>query len=95
MSEPVLNDGDLPASILSYDVIEACDQLVIEHDGTAKWADLQAVKNRVWGEAALAIEIYPPQETVVNGGSVAFHFRHLWRFPTWMGWPNLRPEGTF
>lgn len=95
MSDPILNRGQLPDSIISYDNLIAFDQLVIEHDGTASWADMQAVKNDVWGPEALAIEVYPPQSTVVNGNSTEFHFRHLWRFPVWMGWPNLRPEGSF
>lgn len=68
------------------------DHLEIEHDGTATWADLQAVKNDVWGEDALAIEIYPPARRVVNGNSAEFHYRHLWRWPVWMAWPDIRPE---
>lgn len=95
MSDPIPNSGHLPHTIISYDDLVATDQLVIEHDGSATWADLQAVKNAVWGDEALAIEIYPPKSTVVNGGSTEFHFRHLWRFPVWMSWPNMRPEGSF
>lgn len=46
----------------------------IEHDGTITWDALQAIKNEIWGEAARAVEAYPPQSQVVNNG----HFRHLW-----------------
>lgn len=87
--------ADWPSSILSYDDLREFDQLVIEHDGSATWMDLQTVKNDIWGEDALAVEIYPPQNTVVNGNSTEFHFRHLWRFPVWMNWPNMRPDGSF
>lgn len=63
------------------------DHLEIEHDGTATWLDLQMVKNEAWGEDAIAFEMYPPQDTVINGQSVEFHYRHLFR---WREWPNLR-----
>ena len=96
MSDPseFLNDGRFSDSIIGYDNLIEFDQLVIEHDGTATWADLQAVKNAVWGEDVLAMEVYPPQKYVVNGNSTEFHYRHLWRFPIWMNWPNMRPEGV-
>ena len=88
------NDGRWPATILSVQEYPESDHLEIGHDGTASWADLQAVKDERWGEDALAIEVYPPASMVVNGNSVEFHFRHLWRMPRWQAWPNLRPEGS-
>ena len=78
----ILNHRTRKCEMTGYDTIE------IEHDGTATWLDLQTVKNEVWGEDAVAFEMYPPQSQVVNGGSTEFHFRHLWRWPDW---PNIRP----
>ena len=49
--------------------------LIVHHDGTITWEQLQAIKNAVWGEGARAIEVYPVQGSVVNTG----HYRHLWR----------------
>ena len=80
----------LPKSILNFVEYPDRDHLEIEHDGTATWANLQAVKNIVWGADAVAMELYPPAAQVVNGGSTEFHFRHLWRVPAWSAWPNLR-----
>ncbi len=81
-------------SVIDWELYAERDHLEISHDGTATWADLQAIKNEVWGEDTVAIEIYPPQEFVVNGGSTEFHYRHLWKVPSWMPWPNLR-QGDF
>jgi len=78
--------------VLNYELFAEKDHLEIEHNGNANWADLQDVKNQVWGPAALAIEVYPPQEYVVNGGSTEFHYRHLWKIPNWMPWPNIRKD---
>lgn len=49
--------------------------LMVAHDGTITWDQLQAIKNEVWGRDARAIEVYPRAGDVVNGGL----FRHLWR----------------
>jgi len=49
--------------------------LMVGHDGTISWEQLQAVKNAVWGESARAIEVYPVQASVVNSGN----WRHLWK----------------
>ena len=49
--------------------------LMVEHDGTITWDQLQAIKNAVWGEDARAIEVYPAESQLVN---VAI-MRHLWR----------------
>lgn len=91
----VVEDARFPKSILGYQNLIEFDQLCIEHDGSATWMELQTVKNIVWGEGVLGVEVYPPQETVVNGNSTEFHYRHIWRFPVWMAWPNMRKEGTF
>lgn len=56
-------------------VDDSIGKLMVEHDGTLSWDQLQAIKNAVWGEGARAIEVYPVQGAVVNSG----HFRHLWR----------------
>jgi len=81
---------NLPKSVLNYIIYDEHDHLEIEHDGTATWADIQAVKNIAWGADAIAIEIYPPRSQVLNGNSKEFHYRHLWRYPNWMSWPNIR-----
>lgn len=49
--------------------------LMIEHDGTVSWDQLQVIKNEVWGPEARAIEVYPADRDVVNTGN----YRHLWR----------------
>ena len=49
--------------------------LMVSHDGSLTWDQLQAIKNDVWGKAARAIEIYPADGDVVNSGN----YRHLWR----------------
>lgn len=82
----------LPKTVLNYELYPHADHLEIEHDGTANWADLQAVKNLVWGEDAVAIEMYPAQKYVVNGNSTEFHYRHLWRVPAWAHVPNIRRD---
>ena len=60
---------------LAVTVDDSIGKLMVAHDGTLGWDQLQAVKNAVWGEGARAIEVYPVQGAVVNSG----HFRHLWR----------------
>ncbi len=49
--------------------------LMVAHDGTITWDQLQAIKNEVWGRDARAIEVYPAAGDLVNAGN----FRHLWR----------------
>ena len=49
--------------------------LMVAHDGTITWDQLQAIKTAVWGEDARAIEVYPVNGAVVNSGN----YRHLWR----------------
>jgi len=38
------------------------------------WDELQQAKNDAWGEHATAVEIYPPQDEMVNEANM----RHLW-----------------
>lgn len=54
---------------------DSVGKLMVAHDGTLGWDQLQAIKNAVWGQGARAIEVYPVQGAVVNSGN----FRHLWR----------------
>ena len=56
-------------------VNDALGHIEVAHDGSITWDQLQAVKNAVWGEGARAIEVYPAQADLVNGGN----YRHLWR----------------
>lgn len=56
-------------------VNDALGHIEVAHDGAITWDQLQAVKNAVWGERARAIEVYPAQGDLVNGGN----YRHLWR----------------
>jgi len=90
-AELVENNGR-KNGVLNHILYPEKDHLEIEHNGKANWADLQDVKNKVWGKEALAVEIYPPQGFVVNGGSTEFHYRHLWKVPSWMPWPNIRKD---
>lgn len=76
MSEPVINlyvfeglDG------IEAEEYEALGHLIVKHNGLITWDQLQAVKNEVWGPDTRAIEVYPAQDDVVNGGNI----RHLWR----------------
>lgn len=90
---PIPRQKHWPKSIVSVDVCGQSDHLVIEHNGCASWADIQAIKNELWGAMATAIELYPPAGKAVNGGSKQFHYRHLWKLPTWMPWPDIGREG--
>lgn len=63
--------------------------LSVEHDGKITWDELQDIKNRTWGASACAIEIYPPQDRVVNNCPM----RHLWRLGANEWWPDLGYEG--
>ena len=60
---------------LAVTVDDSLGKLMVAHDGTLGWDQLQAVKTAVWGDGARAIEVYPVQDAVVNSGN----FRHLWR----------------
>ncbi|SDA39369.1 DUF7694 domain-containing protein [Mesorhizobium qingshengii] len=61
----------------------------VEHDGAIGWEELQAIKDRVAGETATAIEVYPPADRVVNN----LPMRHLWILGADDWWPDLGPEG--
>lgn len=65
--------------------------LSVEHDGTATWDELQEIKNDLFGKDACAIEIYPPQDRVVNN----LNMRHLWLLGKGEWWPDLGHEGEF
>ena len=82
------------SSIINYEVYDG-RHLEIEHDGTARWVDLQNVKNHVWGEEACAKEYYPPAEHVVNGNSTEFHYRHLWLMSDDEAWDNMRKDKLY
>ncbi|RWE78542.1 MAG: hypothetical protein EOS63_17365 [Mesorhizobium sp.] len=62
--------------------------LSIEHDGSIGWDELQAIKNRIAGEATVAIEVYPPAGRVVNN----IEMRHLWLLGADDWWPDLGGE---
>lgn len=66
-------------------LIEPLGHLVVFHDGKIAWERLQAIKNRVWGDKVAAIEVYPPQDMVVN----QLNARHLWRLGTEEMWPDM------
>jgi len=82
----ILNHIAKKCEITGFHTIE------IEHDGHVGWLEMQELKNKVWGESAIAFEMYPPKSEVVNGGSTEFHYRHLWLWPENTDWPNIRPE---
>lgn len=56
-------------------VDDTLGHLVVAHDGTITWDQLQAIKNLVWGQDARAVEVYPVQTEVINNAPL----RHLWR----------------
>ncbi len=68
------------------------DRIEVQHLGDLTWDELQKIKNLVWGEQACAIEIYPPQPELVNGGN----YRHLWKLEkaTARTLPSLVDEGA-
>lgn len=59
--------------------------LAISHDGTMTWDKLQLIKNKVWGEEAVAIEVYPPTSRLVN----VRNCRHLWLLGAGDFYPDL------
>jgi hypothetical protein len=44
-------------------------------EGEQAWYDLWSIKNQVWGDEALAVEVYPPRSCLVDGQNQ----RHLWK----------------
>lgn len=49
--------------------------LAVSHNDDLDWDTLQVIKNKIWGENARAIEVYPRQSELVNNANL----RHLWR----------------
>ena len=96
----MLDIAGCPKCILSaveyYDQEHGLNRLELEHDGSAQWIDLQKAKNAIYGDDYIFLEIYPPQNKVVNGQSTEFHYRHLWlwSFSKLGPWPNIRPDGV-
>ena len=84
------------SSILSYTSglcpITGFRHIEVEHDGTVTWFEMQELKNKIFGPDVVGFEMYPPKDTVVNGGSKEFHFRHIWVWPQDVEWPNLRKD---
>lgn len=70
-----LNQRALAVNGLRVLLDDQLGHLMVEHDGSVTWDQLQAVKSAVWGPEARAIEVYPSQSDVVNTGC----YRHLWR----------------
>ncbi|MBN9243402.1 MAG: hypothetical protein J0I98_11465 [Mesorhizobium sp.] len=64
--------------------------LSVEHDGSIGWEELQAIKDHVAGAQAVAIEVYPPADRVVNNIAM----RHLWVLGPGDWWPDLAREGA-
>jgi hypothetical protein len=48
-------------------------------DGAAihKWHDLQRIKNEIVGPDRVAVEVYPPEEQLVDRANLT----HLWVYP--------------
>lgn len=71
-----LTDHIHAAQVMGFDVQvdSKLGHLVVSHDGTITWEQLQQIKNVVWGGHARAIEVYPVQANVLNKGNI----RHLW-----------------
>jgi hypothetical protein len=61
------------------------DRIEVAHNGMVTWDELQHIKTLVWGENAIAVEVYPRTADVVNTGN----FRHLWR---WLASPDALPS---
>lgn len=75
---------------VEVDYHEHLGLLSIKHDGSITWDDLQALKNEYFGPDAVAIEVYPPEDQVVNNGN----WRHLWLLGATDWWPNLIDESV-
>jgi hypothetical protein len=66
-------------------VDEQLGHLMVTHDGSLTWDQLQEIKGVVWGNDARAIEVYPATADVVNSGQ----FRHLWKLGADDFFPDL------
>lgn len=49
------------------------------------WWHLQALKNELLGEEVYAVEVFPPQNDVID----VFNFRHLWEVQDGGTLPNM------
>lgn len=75
---------------VEVDYSETLGLLSVKHDGTITWDDLQALKDEYFGKEAVAIEVYPPENRVVNNGN----WRHLWLLGETDWWPDLLGESV-
>lgn len=73
-----------------YVLMEPMGHLMVTHQGDISWDMLQTIKNKVWGVSAVAIEVYPPQDMVVN----SLNMRHLWRLGNGEFWPDMMGSWT-
>ncbi|MGR3435260.1 MAG: DUF7694 domain-containing protein [Shimia sp.] len=74
---------DIP-SVISIREDTQTGHLMVEHDGTVTWDELQRVKSAIWGEETRGVEYYPADFHVVNGASI----RHIWR----LGYHDWSPD---
>lgn len=80
----------MPAQLISVlgftcQLDEELGHLVVAHDGTITWDQLQAIKSLVWGQDVRAVEVFPRDADVVNTGN----YRHLWRLGAYDFCPDL------
>lgn len=68
----VIKDVETTQGVVRHLHIQRLDRRPIH-----KWESLQQVKNEICGVQAEAVEIYPPQDEVVN----AYNHYHLWVLP--------------
>lgn len=78
----------IPECVLEITIQRHLNLVSVEHSGAISWEELQQVKNVVWGEQAVAVEIFPDQEKVVNSGN----YRHLWKLGAGDFVPDLMSE---
>jgi hypothetical protein len=73
----VINREPVTTKVEGFEVVvdQRLGHIAVYHDGSITWDQLFAIKNKVWGSAAVAIEVYPSTDNLVN----ACNCRHLWR----------------
>ena len=76
---------------LYTDTPHGFQHIEVQHNGRVTWLELQLIKDEVWGKDAIAFEMYPPSDQVVNGESTEIHYRHLFLAPSGFVWPNICP----
>lgn len=64
--------------------------LTIEHRGPLTWENVQEIKTRAFGPEAACIEVYPPEQELINN----VEMRHLWLLGEDDFYPNLAAEGA-